>query len=217
MPDDSQPRSLRREFISQAIAFGVITVLAAAQEVLPTEHALTRPERPVVRVAIDEAHCVSEWGQSFRVEYLLLRDALAKLGRPPVLLLTATAPPEVRRDVVTQLGIDLDLDHGKDLILDYWRKDELVPSVVCVRGLSRKYRALRDFVAAQGPATRGIVYTRFATAGENDDRENVREISEWLERKGFGPVAYYHGQLDPATPVWTPAAILCPVSTAQST
>ena len=160
---------------------------------------LTRPERPVVRVAIDEAHCVSEWGQSFRVEYLLLRDALAKLGRPPVLLLTATAPPEVRRDVVTQLGIDLDLDSGKDLILDYWRKDELVPSVVRVRGLSRKYRALREFVAAQGPATRGIVYTRFATAGDNDDRENVREIGEWLESKGFGPVAYYHGQLDPAT------------------
>jgi RecQ family ATP-dependent DNA helicase len=160
---------------------------------------LTRPERPVVRAAIDEAHCVSEWGQSFRVEYLLLRDALTRLGRPPVLLLTATAPPEVRRDVVAQLGIEIDLGHGRDLILDYWRKDELVPGVTRVRGLPKKYRALRDFVGAQGLNTRGIIYTRFATAGDEDDRENVHEIGKWLATNGFGPVALYHGQLDSAT------------------
>ena len=160
---------------------------------------LTRLERRVIRVAIDEAHCVSEWGQSFRVEYLLLLDVLIRLGSPPVLLLTATAPPEVRRDVVTRLGVEFNLHQGKDLILDYWRKDELVPGVTRVRGNPKKYRALRGFVAEQGPDTRGIVYTRFATAGDDDDRENVHEIGAWLEANGFGPVALYHGQLDSAT------------------
>ncbi|NLX97527.1 MAG: ATP-dependent DNA helicase RecQ [Rhodopirellula sp.] len=152
----------------------------------------------VVRVVIDEAHCVSEWGQSFRVEYLLLRDGLARLGSPPVLLLTATAPPEVRRDVVRQLGIDLDPHLKKDLLLDYWRKNELVPGVTRVHGLAQKYAALRDFVAKQGPGARGIVYTRFAKAGDDDERENVREIAERLQKE-FGPVAMYHGQLDTST------------------
>jgi ATP-dependent DNA helicase RecQ len=54
---------------------------------------------------VDEAHCVSQWGHDFRPAYLNLRSALAELGRPPVLALTATATPDVVRDIVTQLGM----------------------------------------------------------------------------------------------------------------
>jgi ATP-dependent DNA helicase RecQ len=54
---------------------------------------------------IDEAHCISEWGHDFRPAYLALRHAIAALGRPPVLALTATATPSVERDIARQLDL----------------------------------------------------------------------------------------------------------------
>lgn len=158
---------------------------------------LTEGARPVVRVAIDEAHCVSEWGHSFRVEYLLLRDALARLGAPPVLLLTATAPPKVRRDVTKQLGLEERINAKADVVHDHYRRSELDPGVASVRGSDGKFRRLGEFIRSRPPGSRGIIYTRFATAGEVDDRVNCREIAEWVEHEDLGPAALYHGQLSP--------------------
>ncbi|MCC7137414.1 MAG: RecQ family ATP-dependent DNA helicase [Planctomycetes bacterium] len=56
-------------------------------------------------VAVDEAHCISQWGHDFRPDYRRLAPALELLGRPPVLALTATAPREVQDDVVAQLSM----------------------------------------------------------------------------------------------------------------
>ncbi len=56
-------------------------------------------------VVIDEAHCLSQWGHDFRPAYLNLRRAIDELGRPPILILTATATPEVERDILEQLRI----------------------------------------------------------------------------------------------------------------
>ena len=58
----------------------------------------------IARVVVDEAHCVSQWGHDFRPAYLDLKPALAALGDPPVLALTATATEAVVRDIATQLG-----------------------------------------------------------------------------------------------------------------
>ena len=54
--------------------------------------------------AVDEAHCISEWGHDFRPDYLRLQQAIEFLGRPRVLALTATATVEVQQDIVQQLG-----------------------------------------------------------------------------------------------------------------
>jgi ATP-dependent DNA helicase RecQ len=77
-----------------------------------TPEQLEKPERieqlkrsNVSLFVVDEAHCVSQWGHDFRPAYLALRDAVARLGRPPILALTATATAQVRADVIAQLGM----------------------------------------------------------------------------------------------------------------
>src|ERR1051325_993415 len=61
--------------------------------------------RKVSLFVIDEAHCVSQWGHDFRPDYLTLGSVVKRLGRPPILALTATAASEVREDIARQLGM----------------------------------------------------------------------------------------------------------------
>ncbi len=84
--------------------FGQYRFLYVAPERLETDIFLARAERlPVTLMAVDEAHCISEWGHHFRPSYLRLAEARERLGGPPVLAVTATATPEVRKDIVSQL------------------------------------------------------------------------------------------------------------------
>ena len=61
--------------------------------------------REVSLFVIDEAHCVSQWGHDFRPDYLVLGSIAKRLGRPPILALTATATDTVRQDIARQLGM----------------------------------------------------------------------------------------------------------------
>src|SRR5687768_17032233 len=61
--------------------------------------------RKVAMFVVDEAHCVSQWGHDFRPDYLTLGSVVERLGRPPILALTATATDLVRQDIIRQLGM----------------------------------------------------------------------------------------------------------------
>ncbi|MFQ5596299.1 MAG: RecQ family ATP-dependent DNA helicase, partial [Anaerolineae bacterium] len=88
---------------------GSYRLIYAAPERLrqpPFLHALR--QAGLSRFVIDEAHCVSMWGHDFRPDYLFLAEARRALGAPPILAMTATAPPRVRGDIMRRLG-DLEL------------------------------------------------------------------------------------------------------------
>jgi ATP-dependent DNA helicase RecQ len=89
-----------------AIQRGRRDVVYVAPERLANEEALAALRRQEISLfVVDEAHCVSQWGHDFRPAYLALADAARALGRPPILALTATSPPQVTEDIVRQLGL----------------------------------------------------------------------------------------------------------------
>src|SRR5206468_12907004 len=99
-------REQQRSRLEQAIA-GRIKLLFLAPERFQNDEFRARLAHSRVSLfAVDEAHCISLWGHDFRPDYLRLHQAVRELKSPPVLALTATATPAVRRDILTQLGIE---------------------------------------------------------------------------------------------------------------
>ena len=134
---------------------------------------------PVSLFAIDEAHCVSEWGHDFRPDYRLLRPLMDSCGDVPRLALTATADAHTRADILTQLGIP---DEG--LIVAGFDRPNIR---YAVRHRDNPVRQLTTLMAEQpGP---GIVYA--------PTRKKVEDLVEKLSAATGRPVLPYHAGLDP--------------------
>jgi ATP-dependent DNA helicase RecQ len=126
--------------------------------------------RDVSLFVVDEAHCVSQWGHDFRPDYMMLGAIAERLGRPPVLALTATASPQVREDIAHQLRMRDPYEHVGELIRPNLHL-EVQPTV----NESQKDAAL-DQLLRRTEGT-GIVYV--ATVKE---AERIHESSESATR-----------------------------------
>lgn len=141
------------------LAAGDVTYVFLAPEQLARDETVERLRAAdVALVVVDEAHCVSSWGHDFRPDYLHLGEIVERLGRPPVLALTATGSGPVRDEIVERLRLrdPLVLSRGFD-------RPNLSLEVVRHEDADEKFRAVVEQVA--GSTTPGIVYvaTRKAT------------------------------------------------------
>ncbi len=132
----------------------------------------------VSMVAIDEAHCVCQWGHDFRPSYLRLREVWPKLGRPRLLALTATATPEVRRDIVKEL----DLSEPRVIVRGFDRSN-LRWTVRREEKLAEKSQALISLL--DGGHESAIVYA--------STRKMVEAVAELLRGACLNGAAYHAG------------------------
>lgn len=164
-------------------AAGQIKLLYVAPERLETGRFRDfAASTPISLIAVDEAHCVSQWGQDFRSSYLGIGDFIARLPqRPPVGAFTATATERVRRDIVGLLGL-----RNPAVTVTGFDRPNLYFDVV---KLETKYKAawVARYVADH-PDESGIVYC--AT------RKTTEALADTLNQMGHPAVAY-HGGMSP--------------------
>jgi len=174
----------------ERVADGVYRLVYAAPERLrqpPFLHALRRAG--LNRLVIDEAHCVSVWGHDFRPDYLTIGEARRALGNPPLLAMTATAPPRVRKDMFRHLGSD-QTNAGRDLrtVAGDVTRPNLQLEVFHARNSDEKLRRLLAFCCTE-PGS-GIVY-----AGT---RARCERLAALLRRQGVDAGFYHAGIADRA-------------------
>jgi len=170
--------------VKQETLSGLVKLLYVAPE------SLTKPENvaflsasPITFAAIDEAHCISEWGHDFRPEYRKIKSILGQLGDLPIIALTATATPKVQLDIQRNLQME-----EADLFKSSFNRENLYYEVRSKKEIKKQ---LIKFVKAHRGKS-GIVYCL--------SRKKVEEIAELLSVNDI-KAAPYHAGLDAAVRV----------------
>ena len=158
---------------------GKLKLLYVAPERLSGETFLERLRRVKISLlAIDEAHCISEWGHNFRPEYLRLARVAEELSLRPVLALTATATPDVARDICKAFGIA----PQRHVQTSFRRKNLHLRVTPCAARNRLAVLAKRLANAKVRPA---VVYVTFQKAAE--------DVAAHLARSGLAAQAYHAG------------------------
>ncbi len=131
--------------------------------------------------AIDEAHCISEWGHDFRPEYRRIRPIIDIIGRSPIIALTATATPKVQHDIQKNLGI-----LEADVFKSSFNRPNLYYEVKSKQDVTRE---IIKYIK-NNPGKSGIIYCL--------SRKKVEELSETLKVNGIKALPYHAG-MDSAT------------------
>ena len=177
--NSSVAREQQKSRLEQAIAGRIKLLYVAPERFQNDEFRAGLSQTKVSLFAVDEAHCISLWGHDFRPDYLRLRAVVRELQSPPILALTATATPAVRRDILTQLGIE----QAPQIVSGFDRANLYLE----VREVGTSAEKIRAIIELARWAPLGIVY-----AGT---RKNVDEIYSSLRRAGVQSAAYHAGLL----------------------
>lgn len=163
---------------------GITRLLYVAPESLNKEENIEMlRELTISFFAIDEAHCISEWGHDFRPEYRNLRNAIDTIGRKPIIALTATATPKVQSDIMKTLGVE----HARVFKSSFNRENlyyEVRPKTDIEKQIIK--------ILKENAGKSAIVYCL--------SRQKVEDLSQQLQVNGIKALPYHAG-LDASTRV----------------
>jgi len=166
--------------IERRLASGELDLLYVAPERLVQERTLELlGQTEIALFAIDEAHCVSQWGHDFRPEYRQLKVLAARFPAVPRIALTATADDRTREEIVSELS----LGSARRFVASFDRPN--IRYTIAEMGSMSARERLWNFLATDHPADAGIVYCL--------SRKSVEETAQWLVRKGRTALAYHAG------------------------
>jgi ATP-dependent DNA helicase RecQ len=156
---------------------GMLNLLYVAPERLMTESFIARlQELNLALFAIDEAHCVSQWGHDFRPEYLMLGQLREHFPNVPMIALTATADKQTRNDIIQRLNL-----HKAKVHVASFNRPNIRYSIL---EKQKPFNQLSDFLKDRKGES-GIVYCL--------SRKRVEEVAEKLKEQGFSAEPYHAG------------------------
>lgn len=165
----------------QALRSGSLKILYVAPERFGQEGFMrTLRESGVSLLAVDEAHCLSQWGHDFRPDYLRLGAVRDALGMPPIVALTATATEHVRQDIISTLRLQ-----DPAVIISGFGRSNLDFAISRCEGRREKFERIRRTIAKWRT---GIIYC--------STRKNVMAVFKEISLSGANAVAYHAGMTD---------------------
>ena len=173
----AQLSEVRRDLLSGATKL----LYVAPESLTKPENVALLKEIKISFYAVDEAHCISEWGHDFRPEYRRIRTIIDDIGYSPIIALTATATPKVQSDILKNLGMP-----DATVFKSSFNRSNLYYEV---RDKSDPKRDIIKFIR-QNPGKSGIIYCL--------SRKKVEELAELLNINGI-KAAPYHAGLDAKT------------------
>ncbi|HET6568080.1 MAG TPA: RecQ family ATP-dependent DNA helicase, partial [Rhodothermales bacterium] len=164
--------------VEQTFRAGELDLLYVAPERLTTPAFMAAMEETdLALLAIDEAHCISQWGHDFRPEYHQLETVRKAFPDVPCIAVTATADEPTRREILRRLNVDPD-----GLFVTGFDRPNIRYRVV---NKNKPKQQLLDFIISEHPEDAGIVYCL--------SRKSVEETAAWLRENGRDAVPYHAG------------------------
>ena len=173
----AQIAEVRNDLLSGATKL----LYVAPESLTKAENVAMLKEIKISFYAVDEAHCISEWGHDFRPEYRRIRNIIEDIGTAPIIALTATATPKVQSDIIKNLGMN-----DVTVFKSSFNRPNLYYEI---RDKSDPKRDIIKYIK-QNPGKSGIIYCL--------SRKKVEELAELLNINGI-KAAPYHAGLDAKT------------------
>lgn len=171
----------QQKIVKEDLVSGVTKLLYVAPETLTKEENVDFFKGLKISFfAVDEAHCISEWGHDFRPEYRRLREIMDEISEKiPVIALTATATPKVQSDIIKNLGL-----REPNIFISSFNRSNLYYEVVPKVKKDQAIKSMVKFIS-QNKGKSGIIYTL--------NRKTTEELAQTLMANGIKAVAYHAG------------------------